>query len=110
MFGVAISTVDGRLTIIGFAGVAPHSRATAAEISTAKSSSVPVKLSGEYSNVMFVSCSADNASFTIRVPCTARSMMPARSMPNTTRRCNVEVELYRWKIALRAPCSASTVR
>ena len=27
--------------------------------------------------------------------------MPARSMPNTTRRCSVDVELYRWKIALR---------
>ena len=58
MLGVAISTVDGRLTIIGLIRVAPQVSATAVQISTAKSSSVPVKLSGEYSKVTSASRSA----------------------------------------------------
>ena len=91
--GVAISTVEGRLTMMGCAGVAPHSSATAAQMSTAKSSSVPVKLSGEYSNTTLVPRSARTPSFTTAVPCTAKSTMPARSMSNTTRRCSSEVEL-----------------
>ena len=49
MFGVDISTVAGRLMITGFSGVGSHTSITASQISRAKSSSVPVKLSGEYS-------------------------------------------------------------
>jgi len=49
MLGVLISTVAGRLRIIGFSGVGPQAFMTASLISFAKSSSVPVKLSGEYS-------------------------------------------------------------
>ncbi len=41
---------------------------------------------------------------------TAMSTMPARSSPKTTRRCVVDVELYRWTIARFAPSSASKVR
>ena len=48
MFAVAISTVPGRLTIIFFSGVGRQTSITASQISTAKSSSVPLKLSGEY--------------------------------------------------------------
>jgi hypothetical protein len=46
---VDISTVAGRLTISFFCGVGWKTSATAAQMSRAKSSSVPVKLSGEYS-------------------------------------------------------------
>jgi len=48
MLGVAISTVAGRFRITFLAGVGSHTSMTRSQISTAKSSSVPVKLSGEY--------------------------------------------------------------
>jgi hypothetical protein len=48
MFGVAISTVDGRLRMHLCAGVGCQTAMTALQIAAAKSSSVPVKLSGEY--------------------------------------------------------------
>ena len=38
------------------------------------------------------------------------STMPAWSRPNTTRRCSVDVELYRWTIAWSAPLIDSKVR
>ena len=47
--GLYISTVAGRLRIIGRSGVGSITSITASQISTAKSGSVPVKLSGEYS-------------------------------------------------------------
>ena len=47
--GVHISTVLGRLRMTGFSAVAPSASSTAAQMSTAKSGSVPEKLSGEYS-------------------------------------------------------------
>src|SRR5947209_2245442 len=34
-----------------------------------------------------------------RAPVTAMSMMPGLSRPKTTRRCNSDVELYRWTMA-----------
>ena len=46
---VAISTVAGRLRMTGRALVGSHTSMTASQISFAKSSSVPVKDSGEYS-------------------------------------------------------------
>ena len=66
---------------------------TASHISTAKSSSVPVKLSGEYSKTQSVSGRAAAQSRISLAPATAMSRMPARSSPKTTRRCVVEVEL-----------------
>ena len=61
-------------------------------ISTAKSSSVPVKDSGEYSKVTWESKLA-RPFFTNSVPATAKSTIPDRSMSKTTRRCSSEVEL-----------------
>jgi glycerol transport system substrate-binding protein len=66
---------------------------TASTISHAKSSSVPVKLSGEYWNVHSVPGHFAAHSCMKRAPSTAILRMPARSMPNTTRRCAGEVEL-----------------
>jgi hypothetical protein len=48
MLGVAISTVAGKLRMDLRSGVGSHTAFTASHISTAKSSSVPVKLSGLY--------------------------------------------------------------
>ncbi len=93
MLGVAISTVAGRLTIILRSGVGSQTSFTASQTSTAKSSSVPVKLSGEYWNVQFVSGCAAAQSRMIFAPSTAMALMPSRSSPNTTRRCVVDVEL-----------------
>ena len=93
MLGVAISTVAGRLRIIFFCGVGCQTSMTASQMSRANSSSVPVKLSGEYSKTHSVLGSASASCLTSLAPVTAMSMMPAWSMPNTTRRCRVEVEL-----------------
>ena len=49
MLGVDISTVDGRLRISLLSGVGLMISVTSLQISSATSSSVPVKLSGEYS-------------------------------------------------------------
>ena len=92
--GVLISTVAGRLMITGFSGVGCHTAVTASQTSTANSSSVPVKLSGEYSNTHSVSGYLAAQSCNNFAPCTAISMMPCRSSPNTCSRCTVEVELY----------------
>ena len=60
--------------IMGSSLVGPQVSCTAVQISNAKSSSVPVKLSGEYSRMIFpgkfFACS-----FTIFVPFTAISMI-----------------------------------
>ena len=92
-------------------GVGCHTSLTAFTTSTAKSSSVPVNDSGEYWNMTSVSSAICSAYFWHSwAPWTAMSTMPGRSRPNTTRRCSVEVELYRWTIACLAPCSDSNVR
>ena len=80
------------LIMIGSSGDAPHVSATALHISTAKSNSVPVKLSGEYSKVTLEE-KFFSPSFTISVPLTARSVIPCLSRSKTTRLCNSEVEL-----------------
>ena len=46
---------------------------------------------------------------TSSAPSVAIRVMPLRSRPNTTRRCSVEVELYRWTSADGAPSTASNV-
>ena len=94
MFGVAISTVAGRLTMTLRSGVGCQTSVTASTTSTAKSSSVPVYDSGEYSKKMSVSSLICSAYFAHScAPWTAMSMIPALSRPNTTRRCRVDVEL-----------------
>ena len=82
-----------------------------ADSSLAKSSSVPVKLSGEYWNVQSVSgWLARAVAHQLRRRRRRSPRCPSRSSPNTTRRCVVDVELYRCMIARLAPCSASKVR
>ena len=90
--GVFISTVDGRLMMIGFSFVAPQVFCTAVQISRAKSTSVPVKLSGEYSKMILPS-NFSALSLTICVPLTAISMISSRDILNTTSLCKVDVEL-----------------
>jgi hypothetical protein len=62
MFGVAISTVVGKLRITLSSGVAPQAAVTALQTSSAKSSSVAVKVSGLYSSTHSVSgaCAASS--------------------------------------------------
>ena len=93
MFGVAISTVAGRLRISRFCGVGWTTSLTASQISSAKSSSVPVKLSGEYSKIDSVSGALAASSLTCRAASTAISLTPSTPVRNTTSRCKVEVEL-----------------
>ena len=76
-----------------FSGVGSHTSQTASQTETAKSSSVPVKLSGEYWYTISEPFMPSASSRTSRAPLTAMSAMPSRSRPNTTRRCTVEVEL-----------------
>ena len=59
---------------------------TASQISSANSGSVPVKLSGEYSNRISVSGSSSSARAHSFAPFTASSTMPARSSRKTTLR------------------------
>ena len=81
--GVLISTVAGRLMITGLCGVGDQTAVTASTTSTAKSSSVPVKLSGEYSKIHSVFGCLAASSATHWAPCVAISTIPARSKPNT---------------------------
>ena len=60
--------------MMGFSLVAPQVFCTAVQISNAKSTSVPVKLSGEYSKIILPS-NLSALSFTILVPLTAISMI-----------------------------------
>ena len=73
--------------------VGSHTSITASQISLANSSSVPVKLSGEYCQWMSVPGTVGTSFLQSCAARTAMSTMPARSRPNTTRRCSVEVEL-----------------
>ena len=75
------------------AGVGNQTSVTASQISTAKSSSVPVKLSGEYSRNHSVPGRLATPSRISFAPATAIPLMPSRSRPNTSRRCVVDVEL-----------------
>ena len=70
VLGVFISTVAGRLKIILFSGPGCHTSCTAVQISRENSTSVPVKLSGEYSRYRLPGKSFAR-SFTIRAPSTA---------------------------------------
>jgi hypothetical protein len=92
MLGVDISTVAGRLRISLLSGVGSTISVTALQISSATSSSVPVKLSGEYSKRKPPPALAA-MSVIILAASVAIFLMPATSFSNTTRRCSSEVEL-----------------
>ena len=66
---------------------------TASQMSSANSSSVPVKLSGEYSNWKSAPSAASASALTCLAAVTAISVTPLRSVRKTTSRCKVEVEL-----------------
>ena len=91
--GLYISTVAGRLRIIGDSDVGWMTSITASQISTANSGSVPVKLSGEYSYRTAVPLSWASYFLHSAAALTAMSTIPALSRPNTTRRCNSDTEL-----------------
>ena len=93
MFGVDISTVAGKLRIIGRSGVGFQMSITASHARSANGSSVPVKLSGEYSKRMSVPVIVSAKARICRVPRSAMATIPSSSRPKTTRRCSVEVEL-----------------
>src|SRR6476619_1057798 len=92
-FGVAISTVAGRLTINGHSGVGAMTSATASHTSLAYSSSVPVYDSGEYSNRHWVPGYFAASSTHLRAPSVAMALTASRSARKTTRRCRIDVEL-----------------
>ncbi len=79
--------------MILLSGVGPQASITASQMSRANWSSVPVKLSGEYSSWIFVPGTVGTRSLISLAPLTAISVTPAFSMPNTTRRCSSDVEL-----------------
>ena len=92
-----ISTVLGRFTMAGSSGVAPRASSTRSQIMTAFSGSVPEKLSGEYSKRTRVSGWSRRSSW-VRArmsfaPSTAIWVTPSMSVPKTTFRWRVEVEL-----------------
>ncbi|MMZ67771.1 hypothetical protein D1872_303890 [compost metagenome] len=93
MFGVATSTVAGRLRMILCSGVGFHTSMTASQTSLANSISVALKVSGEYWKVHWVSgCSA--ASFLISLAAfTAISTTPCLSWLKTMRRNDGAVAL-----------------
>mmetsp|Transcript_43922 Transcript_43922/g.87116 ORF Transcript_43922/g.87116 Transcript_43922/m.87116 type:complete len:218 (-) Transcript_43922:406-1059(-) len=94
--GVDISTVDGRLMISLSSGFGARICMTASQTSRAKSSSVPVNDSGEYSYLTFVPVGTKVSSaifLTIVAPSVAIALIPARGFSKTTRRCSSLVEL-----------------
>ena len=93
MFGVDISTVAGRLIIILFLDAGKSMSTTSSQTSLAYSSSVPVKLSGEYSNVHSVSEFSIAKSLINLAASNAIFFMPSLSWSKTTFLCNAEVEL-----------------
>ena len=109
LFGVVISTVDGKFIIILFSCVGSQTSITASQISRAYSISVPVKLSGEYSNWKFVSGYLAASSFINFAPLTAIPIISSFSILNTTSLCNTDVELYKCTIAFLHPLNASKV-
>ena len=92
MWGMLISTVTGRLMIMGRSGVGCITSSTALHTSTAYSGSVPVKLSGLYSKRKLPSYSW--LSFLMsRAPSTAILLISSLDLWNTSRRWASLVEL-----------------
>jgi len=77
------------------ATVGSHTSVTASQTSSENSSSVLVKLSGEYSKRIRVPAATSGAEycFTHLVPCTAMPLMSSRLALNTCFRCDGDVEL-----------------
>ena len=92
-FGIATSTVSGKFKIILCCGVGCQTSITASEISFANSTSVMLKLSGEYWSITSVPLSRGNRSLIHFAPCTAIALISSFDFPNTTRRCAGDVEL-----------------
>ncbi len=92
--GVATSTVSGRFRIIFRSGVGCQTSITASETSLANSTSVALKLSGEYCSITSLPLSLGSRSLIICAPRTATWMISAFDMRNTTRLCAGDVELY----------------
>ena len=105
------STVSGRFRIILCCGVGCHTSMTASLISFANSTSVALKLSGEYCSVTCVPVSVRRCrrSLIICAPLTATWMISSFDFPNTYFRCAGEVELYMWMTTFLAPMRLSTV-
>ena len=106
--GVSISTVEGRLRITFLSFDAPHASHTASQISSAYSTSVPVKLSGEYSRTTSPANSFAY-SLTSFVPSIAIFLISSLSILNTTSLCNTDVELYMCTTAFLISFKASKV-
>ncbi|CAB5017958.1 unannotated protein [freshwater metagenome] len=85
----------GKFIIVFQVGVGCQTSFTALQTSRANSSSVPVYDSGEYSNETNVPGTVLTKSKQIWAPSVAIFLIPSLSWPKTTRRCKVEVELYR---------------
>ena len=100
-----------RFIIILLSTVGFHISFTASHISSAKSSSVSLKLSGEYSMRTRVPAASNSSAIerTRRAPFRAISIISARDILNVTLRCNADVLLYRCTIALFAPFRDSNV-
>ncbi len=84
---------------------------TASQMLAAKSSSVSMKISGEYSKPKSPPGRYCSAYFsTDRVPATASARHSSRPIPNTTRRNSGAVALYRCTVTRGAPASDCRVR
>ena len=92
MWGMLISTVTGRLMIMGRSGVGCITSSTALQTSTAYSGSVPVKLSGLYSKRKLPSYSWLNFLMSL-APSTAICLISSLDLWNTSRRWASLVEL-----------------
>ena len=94
---------------MGRSAVGCQTSLTVSQISRANSRSVKQKVSGEYSNCHWVLGFCSQCCLTNLAPFTANSMVLALSWLNTTSRKAGAVALYKWTIALDAPCNASKV-
>ena len=74
-------------------GVGRQTSITASAISFAYSTSVMLKLSGEYWSRTSVPARRGKRSWIHRAPCTAMALISSLDLPKTTRRCAGEVEL-----------------
>ncbi|MCY1371151.1 hypothetical protein D9M69_582830 [compost metagenome] len=92
-FGVAHSTVAGRLRMIFFSGVGCQTSITASQTCTANSSSVELKISGEYWKVQSVPGCLAASSLISLAALVAMSITPCLSWLKTMRRKDGAVAL-----------------
>ena len=110
MFGVAFSTVVGRLMMMGRPGPAFQARVAVLQASSATGSSVMLKVSGEYSSTHSVSGCASVSDLISPTWVSMSCITSGTLMPNTTRRHTGAVALYTCTMARRAPRRLSIVR